>query len=79
MNCLYKAISSFIYNIMKSFKKTVKLIGFVLLIVLASVGIGITGAPPVPLSRKKEDTIEVKTESTETQADETKQVIFLKH
>jgi hypothetical protein len=64
---------------MRSFKKTMKLIGFVLLIVLASLGIGLTGAPPVPVSRKKEDTIEVTTETDETQADETKHVQFLKH
>ncbi|MBE9600005.1 hypothetical protein [Pedobacter sp. MC2016-24] len=63
---------------MKRFKKTMKLIGFVLLIVLASVGIGVTGVPPVPVSRKKEDTIEVTTESTDTPAEETKQVQFLK-
>lgn len=56
-----------------------KLIGFALLIVLASVGIGLTGTPPVPVSRKKEDTIEVKTETNETQTDQTKQVQFLKH
>jgi hypothetical protein len=57
---------------MKSFKKTLRLLGLVLLIVLASFGVGFGGGVPIPPSRKKEDTIEIKVELVESKEDETK-------
>ena len=57
---------------MKSFKKTLKLLGLVLLIVLASVGLGIGGGISIPPSNKKEDTIEIKVELVESNEDKTK-------
>ena len=57
---------------MKSFKKTLRLFGLVFLIVLATLGIGFVGGVPIPLSKKKEDTIELKTELIEDKEDETK-------
>lgn len=56
---------------MKSFKRILRLSGFVLLIVLASVGVGFAGGVPIPSSNKKEDTIEITVEMVETQEDET--------
>ena len=56
---------------MKTFKKTFRLICLVLLILLASVGIGLSGGAPIPLLRKREDmpvTIEL-FESHEDQSD----------
>lgn len=50
---------------MDRLKKTVKLFGIGLLIVLASFGIGIGGAVPITTNRKKEDTNEIKTELVE--------------
>jgi hypothetical protein len=57
---------------MKSFKKTLRLLGLVLLIVLASLGIGFVGGIPIPPIKKREDTIELKTELVEDKEDETK-------
>jgi|GEM_PF-2786917 len=37
---------------MKRFKRVLKIIGFVMLIFLASIGIGITDAAPITLNRK---------------------------
>ncbi len=61
---------------MKSFKKTLKLLGLVLLIVLASVGIGISGGVSIPPTKKKEDTIEIKVELVESTKDKTALVQF---
>jgi len=47
---------------MRSFKKALKMSGLVFLIVLASFGVGIGGGVPVPASKRKEETPEVKTE-----------------
>lgn len=55
---------------MKSLKKTIKLFGFVLLIILASVGVGIGGSAPVLPTSKKEDSIEVKVELQESKDNE---------
>ena len=57
---------------MKRFKKILKLLGLVCLIVLASVGIGITGGIPIPSSKKKENNIEIKIELVESTEDKTK-------
>lgn len=51
---------------MKSLKKTIKLFGFLLLIILASVGVGIGGGAPVLPNSKKEDSIEIKAELPES-------------
>ena len=56
---------------MKCFTKILRLLGLVLLIVLASVGIGIGGGIPIPPSNKKEDTIEIKVELVESKEDKT--------
>lgn len=61
---------------MKSFKKILRLLGLVLLIVLASVGIGFGGGVPIPTSNKKEDTIEIKVELVESNEDKTKLIQF---
>ncbi len=46
---------------MKLFKKTLKLIGFIIIMIFASVGIGMAGAilPEQKAPMKKEDTIEM--------------------
>ena len=61
---------------MKSFKKILRLLGLVLLIVLASVGIGFGGGVPIPTSNKKEDTLKIKVESVESNEDKTKLIQF---
>ncbi len=61
---------------MKRFKKTLRLLGFILLIVLASVGIGLGGGVPIPPANKKKDTIEIKVEMLESVDDKTKSEQF---
>lgn len=55
---------------MKNLKKTIKLFGFILLIILASMGVGIGGDAPVLPTSKKEDSIEVKVELPESKDNE---------
>lgn len=55
---------------MKNLKKTIKLFGFILLIILASVGVGIGGGAPVLPTGKKEDSIEIKVELPESKDNE---------
>lgn len=57
---------------MKSFKKTLKLLGLVFLIVLASVGIGFGGGIPIPSSNKREGTMVINVELVQSNEDETK-------
>ncbi|MGK7392485.1 MAG: hypothetical protein ACNS60_19175 [Candidatus Cyclobacteriaceae bacterium M2_1C_046] len=61
---------------MKSFKKILRLLGLVLLIVLASIGVGFGAGVPIPASNKKEDTIEVTVELVESNEDKTKLTQF---
>ena len=50
---------------MKKLLKAIKLFGYIFLIVLASVGLGLGGAVPVAPTKRKEDSIEVKVEQLE--------------
>jgi len=50
---------------MKKFKRILRLSGLICLIILASVGMGIGGAVPIPMANKKEDTIELIVESSD--------------
>ncbi|GAA0886507.1 hypothetical protein GCM10009120_51060 [Sphingobacterium siyangense subsp. cladoniae] len=56
---------------MKSFKKILRLSGLGLLIVLASIGIGLGGGAPILSSKKKEDTIEINVKLVENNQDKT--------
>jgi hypothetical protein len=56
---------------MKSFKKLLRLLGLVFLIVLASVGMSLGGGVPIPPSNKKEDYIEVTVELDESDEEQT--------
>lgn len=51
---------------MKKLLKAIKLFGYICLIVLASVGLGLGGAVPVAPTKRKEDGIEVKVELPDT-------------
>lgn len=50
---------------MQQFKRVLRLLGLVLLITLAGLGIGLTGGLPVPKLSRREDQIEVSNESPE--------------
>lgn len=55
---------------MKSFMKKLKLLGYVILIVLASLAAGISGAP-VPMRGKKEERNEINIEVVDLKEDST--------
>jgi len=61
---------------MKRLKKMLRLAGLALLIILATCGIVIIGGAPVPPTRRKENTIEIRTELVENKERETDVVIF---
>lgn len=57
---------------MKSFKKALRLIGLVLLLILATVGVGLTGGIPLRRTNKRDEIIEINVtvgEETDTSAD----------
>jgi hypothetical protein len=56
---------------MKRFKRILRLLGFVILIFLASLGIGLSGGVPIPPSHKKEDVTGIKTELFESDEEKT--------
>ena len=56
---------------MKSFKKTMRLFGIALLIVLATFGVGIGGGVPSSPNKKGENLNEIKTEVVEIKDDKT--------
>lgn len=63
---------------MRSLKKAIRLLWLVFLIVLASVGIGLGGAVPIPRATKKEDIIELNIELVESEEDKAK-LLILEH
>jgi len=60
----------YLFKSMKSFKKTVRLLGFIILMVLASAGVGLMGGIPMPTVKRREQTIEIKVELTESNEEE---------
>lgn len=67
-------MQSFIY--MRKFKKVLRLLWLVTFIILGSVGVGIGGGVPIPLSGRKRDVIEIQTEIPEFDEEETKTAEF---
>ena len=57
---------------MERFKNILKLSALVLLIVLASVGIGMAGGVPIPSSNKRKDSTDLKIELVESNVDNTR-------
>lgn len=55
---------------MKKFKRIMKLLALICLIALAVMGVGLSGGVPIPLSNKREDTIEANIELVESEKDE---------
>jgi hypothetical protein len=61
---------------MKRFKKMLRVTGVMVLIILALFGIGIIGGVPVPTFRRKENTVEIRTELKETRETEGDIILF---
>ena len=55
----------FIYVNMKKIKRIITLLGFVILMILASVGMGIAGAAPIMPTNKREDAVVINIEEDE--------------
>lgn len=67
------------YNIltsMKQFKKVLRVAGMIVLIILASFGVSITGGIPVPSNRRKDNSIEIKTELKEIDENESSTIRY---
>lgn len=55
---------------MRKIMKAIRLLGLVLMILLASIGIGLTGGVPVFSNSRKEDQNEIKIELVETEKED---------
>ena len=56
---------------MKKFRRLITLLGFVLLMVLASLGMGIAGAVPIPQTTKRKEAIVIEVEKVDEEDAET--------
>ena len=57
---------------MERFKKFIRISFFILLIVLASLGVGLSGGVPIPFSNKRRQEREIKIELIKEEKDENK-------
>jgi hypothetical protein len=57
---------------MERFKKFIRISFFILLIVLASLGVGLSGGVPIPFSNKRRQESEIKIELIKEDKDENK-------
>lgn len=55
------------------FKKALRLLGLMVLVVFAAIGVGLNGGVPLPTANRKKDTIELIMESDESEEEETDQ------
>lgn len=55
---------------MKSFKRALRLCVFICLIVLAGIGVGLSGGVPIPMSNSRKDTEKENIELIENQEEE---------
>ncbi len=58
---------------MQKIQKTFRLFSLILLVILASVGIGISGAVPINSNKKGENLVEIKTELLDTTQNKSEQ------
>lgn len=61
---------------MKKFRKLLRLFWLVIFIVLGSVGVGLGGGVPIPLTGRKRNIVEVQTELPEPENDKAKTTGF---
>jgi hypothetical protein len=55
---------------MQRFKRTIRVLGLVLLMLLASMGVGLSGGVPLSRSSKENDLIEIRQELTDQKEEE---------
>ncbi|TXN37025.1 hypothetical protein FVB32_01690 [Flagellimonas hymeniacidonis] len=59
---------------MKRFKKALRLLGLFVLVVFASIGVGLNGGVPLPNATRKKDTIELIMESDESEEEDAEEI-----
>ena len=62
----------------KKFTKVLRVAGMIMLIVLASFGVGIIGCVPIPANNRRENVIELRIELKETDENKSEELIFKK-
>ncbi len=60
----------------KQFKKMLRVAGMILLIVLACFGISVGGPPPVPIYKRRENGIELRTEVKDAEENKSDYILF---
>lgn len=63
---------------MNTFKRKLRQIGFIVLIILASVGVGLTGGIPIPKTSRKKETHEIAVEKVDEENDESKKQVAIR-
>ncbi|MEK6152611.1 hypothetical protein WIW50_05100 [Flavobacteriaceae bacterium 3-367] len=56
------------------FKKALRLLGLMVLVVFAAIGVGLNGGVPMPTANRKKDTIELLMESDDTDEEEAEEI-----
>ncbi len=60
----------------KNFKKILRIAGMVMLMVLASFGVGLVGGVPVPMNKRRENIIELRAEQKERDENKAEELVF---
>ncbi len=62
----------------KKFTKVLRIAGMIMLMALASFGVGIIGGVPIPVNKRRENVIELRTEIKEADENKSETLIFKK-
>jgi hypothetical protein len=60
----------------KNFKKMLRIAGMIMLIALASFGVGLIGGVPIPMNKRRENVIELRIELKESEEHKAEELIF---
>jgi hypothetical protein len=63
----------------KKFKKIMRIAGMIMLMVLASFGVGLIGGVPIPMNKRRENVIELRIELKESEENKAEELIFKNH
>jgi hypothetical protein len=65
-----------LFNFVKKLKKILRIAGMVMLMVLASFGVGLMGGVPIPINKRRENAIELHVELKESEENKGEELIF---
>jgi hypothetical protein len=60
----------------KKFNKILRIAGIIMLMMLASFGVGLMGGVPIPMNKKRENLIELRVELKESEENKTEVLVF---